>query len=99
MGELYRAAARECGAQLLSCGLDPFRRHGHRPPEAGGEPGLSDAETFRERSGGIESVPQIDEVHVALEEDFIHPSESLSPRGHPPLAHPRLPAPRRAGIR
>src|SRR5207247_9833125 len=72
MGELYRAAPRECGAQLLPDGLDPFRRHGNRPPEACGEPGLSDSETPRERGGGIESVPQIDKVYVALEEDLIH---------------------------
>src|SRR5438874_8820854 len=88
MGELYRAAARERGPQLLPCGLDPFRRHGDRPPEACGEPGLSDSETLRQRGGGIESVPQIDKVYVALEEDVIHWCAGLRPRGEPLCRHP-----------
>src|SRR3989475_12866729 len=83
MGELYRAAARERGPQLLPCGLDPFRRHGDRPPEACGEPGLSDSETLRQRGGGIEAVPQIDKVDVALEEELIYRCAGLRPRGEP----------------
>src|SRR5207247_7188882 len=87
MGDLYGAPARECRAQPLPHGLNLFRGHRNGLPEAGSEPGLSDAETLGERRGGIESVPQIDEVHVALEERLTHRCARLCPGGDPLLRH------------
>jgi len=57
MGELYRTAARECGAQLLPAAWI-FRVVRQPLPEHSCEPGLSDSEALPQRGGGIESSPR-----------------------------------------
>src|SRR2546426_4018675 len=72
MGELCATTAREHATQPLPGLLHPLWWERDRLPEAGSESRLGDSEPLRERRGRVEAVPQVDEMHVALEERFIH---------------------------